>query len=92
MGCVINYYDNVIIVLQKAKICQGGKLNMCNEDLRNEIRIANVKQWEVADAIGISEMTMVKWLRKELSPDKKAMVREGIAAVKAKHELNKQLG
>lgn len=65
---------------------------MCKEDLSNEIRIANVKQWEVADAIGISEMTMVKWLRKELSPDKKAMVREGIAAVKAKHELNKQLG
>lgn len=65
---------------------------MCNEDLRNEIRIANVKQWEVADAIGISEMTMVKWLRRELSPDKKVMVREGIAAVKAKHELNKQLG
>lgn len=51
---------------------------MCNEDLRNEIRIANVKQWEVADAIGISEMTMVKWLRKELSPDKKAMVRNGM--------------
>ena len=65
---------------------------MCKEDLSNEIRIANVKQWEVADAIGISEMTMVKWLRKELSPDKKAMVQEGIAAVKAKHELNKQLG
>ena len=32
---------------------------MCNEDLRNEIRIANVKQWEVADGIGISKMTMV---------------------------------
>ena len=42
---------------------------MCNEDLRNEFRIANVKQWEVADAIGISEMTMVKWLRKELRHD-----------------------
>lgn len=65
---------------------------MCNEDLRNEFRIANVKQWEVADAIGISEMTMVKWLRRELSPDKKAMVREGIVAVKAKHESKKQLG
>ena len=65
---------------------------MCNEDLRNEIRIANVKQWEVADAIGISEMTMVKWLRKELSPEKKAMVRDGIATVKAKHETNKQVG
>lgn len=58
---------------------------MCNEDLRNEFRIANVKQWEVADAIGISEMTMVKWLRKELDPDKKALVRDGIEAVREKH-------
>jgi hypothetical protein len=43
------------------------------------MRIANVRQWEVADAIGISEMTMVKWLRKELDAEKKALVREGIA-------------
>ena len=35
---------------------------MCNEDLRKEFKIANVRQWEVADAIGISEITMVKWL------------------------------
>ena len=52
---------------------------MCNKDLRDEMRIANVRQWEVADAIGVSEMTMVKWLRKELDGDKKALVREGIA-------------
>jgi hypothetical protein len=52
---------------------------MCNKDLRDEMRIANVRQWEVADAIGISEMTMVKWLRKELDAEKKALVREGIA-------------
>ena len=52
---------------------------MCNKDLRDEMRIANVRQWEVADAIGVSEMTMVKWLRKELDAEKKALVREGIA-------------
>ncbi len=52
---------------------------MCNKDLRDEMRIANVRQWEVADAIGVSEMTMVKWLRKELDANKKALVREGIA-------------
>ena len=52
---------------------------MCNEDLRKEFKIANVRQWEVADAIGISEITMVKWLRKELDAEKKALVREGIA-------------
>ena len=52
---------------------------MCNKDLRDEMRIANVRQWEVADAIGVSEMTMVKWLRKELDAEKKALVREGTA-------------
>ena len=52
---------------------------MCNKDLRDEMRIANVRQWEVADAIGVSEMTMVKWLRKELDAEKKALVLEGIA-------------
>lgn len=51
---------------------------MKNKDLRDEFRIANVKQWEVADAIGISEMTFVKWLRRELPDDKKKLVREGI--------------
>ena len=52
---------------------------MCNKDLRDEMRIANVRQWEVADAIGVSEMTMVKWPRNELGAEKKALVREGIA-------------
>ena len=61
---------------------------MCNEDLRNEFRIANVKQWEVADAIGISEMTMVKWLRRELDDSKKALIREGIRKAAQQHKQN----
>lgn len=56
---------------------------MRNKDLREEFRIADVRQWEVADAIGISEMTFVKWLRKELSDEKKKLVREAILKVKA---------
>lgn len=58
---------------------------MCNTDLRDEIRIANVRQWEVAEAIGISEMTMVKWLRRELVDDKKALIRQGIVKAAAQH-------
>ena len=54
---------------------------MQNKDLRDAIRIANVRQWEVADAIGISEMSMVKWLRRELPVDKKIRVQEGIRKV-----------
>ena len=54
---------------------------MLNTDLRDAIRIANVRQWEVAEAIGISEMSMVKWLRRELPVDKKMRVQEGIRKV-----------
>ena len=51
---------------------------MHNKDLRDEFRIANVKQWQVAEAIGISEMTLVKWLRRELAEDKKDLVRKAV--------------
>lgn len=61
---------------------------MCNKDLRDEMRIANVRQWEVAEAIGISEMTMVKWLRRELDDSKKAIVREGISKAAQQHKQN----
>lgn len=61
---------------------------MCNKDLRDEMRIANVRQWEVAEAIGISEMTMVKWLRRELDDSKKAMVREGLSKAVQQHKQN----
>lgn len=61
---------------------------MCNKDLRDEMRIANVRQWEVAEAIGVSEMTMVKWLRMELDDNKKALIREGISKVAQQHKQN----
>lgn len=61
---------------------------MCNKDLRDEMRIANVRQWEIAEAIGISEMTMVKWLRRELDDSKKALIREGISKVARQHKQN----
>lgn len=61
---------------------------MCNKDLRDEMRIANVRQWEVAEAIGISEMTMVKWLRRELDDSKKALIREGISKIARQHKQN----
>jgi hypothetical protein len=54
---------------------------MENKDLRGEFRIVNVKQWEVAEKIGISEMTFVKWLRRELPEDKKKLVREAISKI-----------
>jgi hypothetical protein len=54
---------------------------MNNMDLRNEFRIADVRQWQVAGALGVSEMTLLKWLRFELSEEKKNRVREAIEKI-----------
>jgi len=55
---------------------------MKNKDLREAFRLADVRHWEVAEAIGISEMTFVKWLRRELPEEKKKLVREALGRVK----------
>ena len=54
---------------------------MKNMDLRQELRTANVRHWQAADALGISEMTFVIWLRRELSDEKKNRVRDAIKKV-----------
>ena len=46
---------------------------MCNVDIRNEIRNAGLFHWKVADAIGVSEVTFCRMLRREL-PQRKRKV------------------
>lgn len=42
-----------------------------NKDLRNAIKSSGVKHWRIADELGISENTLVRWLRYELSDEKR---------------------
>ena len=39
-----------------------------NEDIRNTLQVLGVRQWELAAAVGVGEVTMVRKLRHEL-PD-----------------------
>ena len=57
-------------------------MDVCNEDLRNEIRIANVKQWEVADAIGISRIMGNKSLYTHLLSDSMEEYYDNLSPVK----------
>lgn len=34
------------------------------EKLKTLIRMKNIPKWKIADAIGVSEMTIYRWLRK----------------------------
>lgn len=44
---------------------------MANWDIRQDLLLAGIRQWRVAESLGISESMLSKMLRKELSKDKK---------------------
>lgn len=49
-----------------------------NEDIRAALRRADIRQWELAEEIGVSEFTLSRWLRLEMSEEKKAIIFKGI--------------
>jgi len=53
-----------------------------NRDIREAIKKARVKQWEVAQALGIAEETLIRWLRHELSEERKAAILAAIQKVR----------
>ena len=57
-----------------------------NDGLRSEIKSSGFYQYQVADALGISEQTLIRWLRYELPQDKLERVRAAIAALRMEGE------
>ena len=49
-----------------------------NKDIKEKIKAAGLYQYQVADICGVSETTLVRWLRYELSPEKKEMIMKAI--------------
>lgn len=43
---------------------------MVNKIIREELKARRVRHWELAAALGVSEQTLVRWLRFELSEDR----------------------
>jgi len=54
-----------------------------NQEIREAIKKAHVWQWEVAQALGISENTLIRWLRKDLSSEQRAAIIAAIEKVRA---------
>ena len=53
----------------------------CNSDIRNELKNANVCLWQIAAKIGVAESTFIRWMRFELSDERKQQVRDAIKDV-----------
>lgn len=45
-----------------------------NIDVRQRVKSAGMKLWQVADALGVSEPTMTRKLRHELDQEEKAQI------------------
>lgn len=59
---------------------------MANEAIRNAIREAGLKQWEVADAYGLCEGNFCRLLRHELTDERRQRVEAAIEKAKAGKE------
>ncbi len=55
---------------------------MKNTEIRNEIRKAGLRHWQVADVLNISPATFCVWLRHELDGEKLERVRAAIQRLK----------
>jgi len=53
-----------------------------NRELRQYARAADVAQWQIAESMGVCEMTVSRMLRKELSEEKTAEIRAIIDALR----------
>lgn len=55
---------------------------MRNQDLRNLIRSSNIRNWQVAEELGIADNTFYVMLRKKLSDQEKERILTAIKNIK----------
>lgn len=63
---------------------------MCNTDIRTAAKNAGIFLYQIASAMGISEPTMTRKLRFELSNDEKQTIFNVINHIHAKSDENKE--
>ena len=52
-----------------------------NQTIREAAKRKGVKHWQIADYLGISEPTIMRWLRIPLSPEREKVIMEAIEAL-----------
>ena len=70
---------NIIIIVKEVKVLKNAKI-------REQIKQAGVFQYEVAETLGITEMTLIRWLRKPLSADTEKRITTAIAKTQTEKE------
>ena len=53
-----------------------------NQEVYEAFTRSRVKRWEVAQILGVAENTVIRWLRAELPPERKAAILDAIEKVR----------
>lgn len=63
-------------------------------DIKEQIKSKGVKQWEVAEKIGVTEFTLSRWLRRpeKLNNDKTKLIEAAIEELKGRVSEEKGVG
>ena len=59
-------------------------MKQANEEIRKRIDDAGLKQWQVAEEVGINHVTMSVWLRTPLTDEQAERVEQALDALEAK--------
>lgn len=62
------------------------RINRYNSDIRSAAKSAGVFLYEIAEKLGVSEPTFIRWLRKELDEPTKRKALTAIKEIKREHE------
>lgn len=53
-----------------------------NQDIKTTIKAAGLHQWQIAKACGVNESTFVRWLRDELTEERRSMILKAVNDLK----------
>ena len=59
---------------------------MANKIVRDELKQSGVRHWELAHELGVSEQTLVRWLRFELDEDRQLDMLEKVETIAKRKE------
>ena len=62
------------------------EMDMANKIVREELKSRGVRHWELAHELGVSEQTLVRWLRFELDEDRQLDMLTKVEAIAKRKE------
>ena len=61
-------------------------MERANQELRKRITEAGLFHWQVAEAVGVSESTFCRWMRKAPDPERLRTINEAIAKLASRRK------